>query len=127
MNFYKNSLFVRLARKNNIEDRDLIIAVERAEKGLIDADLGGGMIKQRIARKGQSSSKGYRTILIFKKEDKCFFIFGYAKSERDNINASEEREFKKVAKIMNSISEGKINELLRNSSLIEVKRRDKKI
>lgn len=124
MKIYKNSWFDRFTRKNNIDDKDLIVTVERAEKGLIDADLGGGLIKQRIARKGQSSSKGYRTIIIFKKEDKCFFVFGYSKSERDNISASEEIEFKKVAKIMSGISEDKIRELLKNSSLIEVKRYD---
>lgn len=67
--------------------------MERAENGLIDADLGGGLLKQRVARKGQSSSKGDRTIIIFKKEDKCFFVFGYSKSERDNISTSEEIEF----------------------------------
>lgn len=127
MKIYKNSWFDRFARKNNIEDKDLVVAVERAEKGLIDADLGGGIIKQRIARKGQSSSKGYRAIIIFKKEDKCFFVFGYSKNERDNISGSEEIEFKKLAKIMNGISDGKIRELLKNSGLIEVKRHDKKV
>jgi hypothetical protein len=124
LKIYKNSWFDRFARKNNIEDKDLIIAVERAEKGLIYADLGGGLIKQRIARKGQSSAKGYRAIIIFKKEDKCFFVFGYSKSERDNISTGEEIEFKKVAKIMSGISEDKIRELLKDSSLIEVKRYD---
>lgn len=63
MKIYKNAYFERFAKKNKIADTDLIKAVERVEKGLIDADLGSFLIKQRIPRKGQSRARGYRTML----------------------------------------------------------------
>lgn len=53
MRIFKNAWFERFARKQCITDRALHDAIERAEKGLIDADLGGGVIKQRVARQGQ--------------------------------------------------------------------------
>ena len=51
-------------------------AVARAEKGQIDAELGGEVIKQRIARPGQGKSKGYRTIIFFRRGAKAFFVYG---------------------------------------------------
>ena len=51
MRVFKTKEFVRFARKEKVGDGDLCAAIERAERGLIDAALGGGLIKQRIARK----------------------------------------------------------------------------
>ena len=53
---FKNAWFERFARKHHIPDKALLDAVDRVEKGQIDADLGGGVLKQRIARKGQGQS-----------------------------------------------------------------------
>ena len=64
---FKNAWFGRFARKERISADALWDAVERAENGQIDADLGGGVIKQRIARPGEGKSKGYRSIVIFRK------------------------------------------------------------
>ena len=123
MKIYKNSWFDRFTHKNNIEDKDLIKAVERAEMGLIDADLGGSVIKQRIARKGQSSSKGYRAIVIFRQTEKYFFVYGYPKSEKSNLTVSEEREFKKLAGNVLKLTDHQIKELIKTGSMIEVKRK----
>jgi hypothetical protein len=69
--------FGRFARKEKISAKSLWEAVDRAEKGLVDADLGGGVIKQRIARPGESKSKGYRSIVLYRKGDKAFFVYGF--------------------------------------------------
>jgi hypothetical protein len=55
---YKLKTFARFARSEKIADKSLVEAIERAERGLVDADLGGGLIKQRVARKGQGRSGG---------------------------------------------------------------------
>jgi hypothetical protein len=73
-------------------------AVARAEKGQIDADLGGGVIKQRISRPGQGKSKGYRTIIFFRRGDRAFFEYGFAKSQRANIDDDEKEKYKDAAK-----------------------------
>jgi len=79
---FKSRWFQRFARKEGIADAVLREAVARAEKGQIDADLGGEVIKQRIARPGQGKSKGYRTIILFRRGAKAFFVYGFAKSQR---------------------------------------------
>lgn len=84
----------------------------RAEKGTVDADLGGHVIKQRIARSGQGKSSGYRTIIIFKKSDKSFFVYGFAKSERENIDKREIATFKKAAKKLLALSDEQIQQLI---------------
>lgn len=69
----------------------------RAERGLIDADLGGGLIKQRVARAGEGRSGGYRTLIACRFGDFAVFLFGFAKSERDNIR-DELRELRAIAR-----------------------------
>ena len=86
---FKNKPFARFARKNGILDSDLCAAVRDANRGLIAADLGGGVIKQRIARKGAGKSGGFRTIVAFRVRDLAVFIHGFAKNEADNIRADE--------------------------------------
>ena len=100
MQIFKNKWFARFSSKEGIEDRKLCEAVKAVERGTIDADLGGGVIKQRIARDGAGKSGGSRTILFYRKGDRAFFVYGFAKNERDNITPSELRDFKKLAEVM---------------------------
>ena len=79
---FKTRWFQRFARREKIRDAVLLDSVARAEKGQLDADLGGGVIKQRIARPGQGKSGGYRTIILFKQGQRAVFVYGFAKSER---------------------------------------------
>jgi hypothetical protein len=85
MRIFKNKWFHRFALRNDIDDNTLLEAIERTDKGLIDADLGGGLLKQRIARDGQGKSGGYRAIIFYRKEDKAFFMFGFAKNDQENL------------------------------------------
>jgi hypothetical protein len=72
-------------------------AVANAEKGLVDADLGGGVIKQRIARAGGGKSGDFRTIILFRAGQRAFFVHGFAKSGQDNIRDDELAAFKMLA------------------------------
>ncbi len=89
MPIYKAKTFARFARREKLMNASLIEAVERADRGLVDADLGGGIIKQRVARQGQGRSGGYRTLIAYRSGDYAVFMFGFAKSERDNIDPDE--------------------------------------
>ena len=80
MRIFKNAWFERFARKQKIPDAVLRDAIRRAEQGLIDADLGGGVIKQRVARPGQGRSGGYRTLIVYRQAQRAFFVYGFAKS-----------------------------------------------
>jgi hypothetical protein len=117
---FKNAWFGRFARKEKISADALWDAVERAEKGQIDADLGGGVIKQRIARPGESKSKGYRSIVIFRKGELSFFVYGFSKSELGNIREDDEAQFKKMAKHVLSLTDAQLSELVANGQFEEV-------
>jgi len=117
---FKNSWFSRFARREKITDEVLIDAISRAMQGLIDADLGGGVIKRRVARPGQGRSGGYRTIIIFKQNEKAFFMYGFAKSKQENIEKYEEETFKKAAKELLALTDDQLDQLLKSQGLVEV-------
>jgi len=117
---FKSRWFQRFARKEGIADAVLRDAVARAEKGQIDADLGSGVIKQRVARPGQGRSKGYRTIILFRRGARAFFVFGFAKSQRANINDAEEGQFREAAKHVLALTEKQLAELLKRGDFLEV-------
>lgn len=120
MRIWKNKLFARFARGQRISDRDLCDAIDRAERGLIDADLGGNVVKQRVARPNEGRSGGFRTIIFFRIEERAFFVFGFAKNQRDNISADDLKIFKRTAQEALAFTEDKINELVKVEELIEV-------
>ena len=121
---FLNTWFGRFVRKEKISADVLWEAVERVENGLIDADLGCGVIKQRIARAGGGKSKGYRSIIIFRQGERCFFVYGFAKSERGNIYVNEAVQFKKMAAYLLSLTDMQLSVLLANGQFEEVKKYD---
>ena len=86
MRIFKTKPFVRFAKRESLDDASLIGAVFEIERGLVDADLGGGVIKKRVARAGRGKSGGYRVLIAVRAGDRAVFLFGFAKSERDNID-----------------------------------------
>ena len=100
MRIFKNKPFARFARKNEIDDSELCEAIKDADRGLIGADLGGGVIKQRIARKGAGKSGGFRTLVLFRAGELAIFVHGFAKSELENLRPDEVVAVKKLASAM---------------------------
>ena len=72
----------------------LLAAIYQVDRGLIDADLGGGLIKQGVARESGGKSGGYRTLIFFRHEERAIFAFAFAKSGKANLNAVELRTYK---------------------------------
>jgi hypothetical protein len=97
MQIFKTKWLARFTRHEQITDASLREAIRRAERGLIDADLGGGLIKQRVPRKGQGRSGGFRMIVAYQTKDRAVFLYGFAKSERENINPSELATLREIA------------------------------
>ena len=120
MRIFKSKWFVKFALKQNISNTALRQAIEDIEAGNIDADLGGGVIKQRIARPGKGKSSGYRTIILYKQSDKAFFVYGFAKNDQDNISQQEEKDLKDLAKEIFALSEDKLAELIKTRVYREV-------
>ena len=97
MQTFKTKAFARFAAREDIHDFALCEAIRRARNGLIDADLGGGVVKQRIARKGGGRSGGYRTIVLFRRGELAFFVYGFAKSSRANLRRNELEAYRLLA------------------------------
>jgi hypothetical protein len=89
MRVFAVKLFAKFQKQERISDAALCAAIARAERGLVDADLGHGLIKQRLARPGKGRSGGYRTLVAYRSGERALFLFGFAKSERANISKDE--------------------------------------
>ena len=120
MRIFANRWFARFADKQDIGDDDLREAVSRAERGLIDADLGGGVIKQRIARKGQGKSGGFRSVILFRQGERAFFVYAFAKSDRDNIDQSDLSTYKTAAAVYLNYTDDELALFLKQGTLMEI-------
>ena len=118
---YANRWFAKFAAKEKISDASLADAAYRAESGLVDADLGNGLIKQRIARQGGGKSGGYRSILIFRSGERAIFVFAFAKSDKTNLSAAELKAYRKAAGIMLELGDDQIETEVEAGRLVEVK------
>lgn len=125
MRVFKNKRVAKFAVKNGVSDSDLVVAVDRANKGLIDADLGGGVIKQRIARHGQGKSGGFRTVILFQAQQRAIFLMGFAKNVRQNITGEELRSAREAARFFLELSESAIDAIVATGGLTEVKWHEK--
>ena len=127
MRVLKNKAFARFARKARLADAVLCEVVSNATSGLVDADLGGGVIKQRIARTGGGKSDGFRTIILFRAGTRAFFVHGFAKSERDNFDAAELAAFKLLATQLLAYDNVALAKVIAAGTLMEIKFDDETI
>jgi hypothetical protein len=119
LRIFKSKEFARFTRKNQIADSELCRAIAEILAGTLDADLGGGVFKQRVRRKGEGKSGGFRTIILLRWKTLGIFVFGFAKSERANISSSELAAWRKIAKdllpeqaaIQAAVNEGRLIEV----------------
>ena len=120
MQIFKNKAFNKWAIKEGLDDDALRSAVDEMERGLIDADLGGHVVKKRMAVGGVGKSGGVRTLLAYRIGDKAFFVYGFAKNARANISADELKALKHLAKELLEYSDKALTEAIKYGALIEV-------
>jgi len=116
---FKTRTLAKFTRQNGISDDGLIDAVDRAVRGLVDADLGGQIIKQRVARPGQGKRGGFRMIIGIR-SDRAVFLFAFAKNERENIDKAEMMTLRAIVASFLDATEEKIAQALQDGTLIEV-------
>ena len=121
MSVYKTKEFSRFARKAEVRDDALLEAAHAVAAGRADADLGGGVFKQRIARKGGGKSGGFRTIILFKVGGHSFFVHGFAKNETANITPRELQALKKLATTFLAFDGGALKRAVAAGEIAEVK------
>ena len=122
MKIFKYRTFERWARKQGMKDEDLEKAILEIQKGLVDAQLGGNVFKKRIGLHGKGKRGSHRTIILMKFSEIAIFVHGFSKGEKGNITKSELSGFKELAEVFLNLSVGQVEELVKNKSLIEVKK-----
>ena len=124
MEIYKTKWFARFANKEKISDDALCEAVKRAEEGNIDADHHGGVISQRIAREGQGTRKGYRTVILFRQGDRAFFVHGYERKNQNRIEKDELMWYRELARSMLNQEEAILQKKMKIGEIIKVESND---
>jgi hypothetical protein len=116
----KDPEFDRWARKEGLTDQMLRAAADEIERGLVDARLGGFLLKKRVARPGRGRSSGYRTILAHRQGSRLIFLHGFAKNEKDNITRREHVALLALGDQYMGYSEATITDLVAKGLLVEV-------
>jgi hypothetical protein len=124
---FKAKAFTRFAHKADISDAALCRAVRDADRGLIAAELGGGVIKQRIARPGQGKSGGFRTLIVFKAHTRAIFVHGFAKNDEDNIEKDELAALKKLAAELLAYDDKTLGRITASGVLVEMNCNEKTV
>ncbi len=122
LSVYKSKPFTRFAKKARITDADLWKAAQLANEGGIDADLGGGVIKQRIARAGEGKSGGSRSIILFRKNDRAVYVYGFEKKDLANIRPNELEAFRELAQVILGYTPAEIARRVEDGALFNVEK-----
>ena len=117
---YKTKVFARWAGKEKLKDAALCQALREAGDGLIDANLGGGLIKKRVAAPGRGKSGSYRTLIAFRTGDRAIFLYGFGKNERDNIDEKEKKALKLLARQFLEYEKAELQTAVKKGVLLKV-------
>jgi hypothetical protein len=112
--------FKKWARKSKVNDEDLLDTISNLKDGLSTVDLGSNLFKVRVKREHGGKSSGFRTIIIYKKDEKAIFLYGFGKNEKDNINKTELLYFKKLGNDFLNLNQDEIEQLIDKKSLFEI-------
>ncbi len=112
--------FMKWARKANLSERNLLESIGDLEKGLSVADLGANLFKVRVKRAGKGKSSGFRTIVVYKKEKKAIFLYGFGKNEKSNIDKTELQYFKKLGSDLLALDSKQITDSTKKEILFDL-------
>jgi hypothetical protein len=117
---FKTRHFARWMRKSALTDEALCAAIDEMRQGLIDADLGGGIVKKRVALTGRGKRGGARTLVATRKADQWFYVFGFEKNERATVSAAELEALQILAEELLSRTDKDLDALMQTDKLIEM-------
>lgn len=124
MEAYKTKVFAKWAADEGLDDDALASAVTEMKEGLIDARLGGQVVKKRVALPGRGKRGGARTLIAFRKDDKAFFIYGFSKNDRANVSEKELKALKLLAKELFGYSGAMLKRVVEAGELMEIEVQD---
>ncbi len=112
--------FRKWAKKSKLKDKNLLETIENLKDGLSTADLGSNLFKVRVKRENSCKSSGFRTIVIYKENERAIFLYGFGKNEKENITKTELLYFKKLGNDFLALSPNDIKQLIENMSLFNI-------
>jgi len=117
---FKTRYFARWMRKTELSDETLCSAVDEMAQGLIDADLGGGVVKKRVGLSGRGKRGGARILVATNKGNRWFFVFGFEKNERASLSDDELEALKDLAEQLLARTVKQLAEALNDGSISEI-------
>lgn len=117
---FKTRHFARWMRKTDLSDTALCEAVNEMVAGLIDADLGGDVVKKRIALPGRGKRGAARTLVATRKASKWFFVFGFEKNEKANVTHTELEALQTLAASLLTLTGQQLNTAVQEGALQEI-------
>lgn len=120
MKVYKTHVFSKWSKNEGITDSSLCKAIDEMCQGLIDAELGSGLVKKRMSKPGQGKRGSYRTLLAFRNTQRAIFLTGFSKNMIDNISSAEKDVFKKLCGIYLNASPNNLEAMCKAKTLFEV-------
>ncbi len=112
--------FHKWSKKAKLENDDLLEAITNLEKGLSTSDLGNYLFKIRVKRENSGKSSGFRTIVVYKKDDRAIFVYGFGKNEKENISKTELQYFKKLADDLMALNSEQIEQFIEQKVLFNL-------
>ena len=88
MNKLKTKWVAKWAKKYKVDDKKLILAIDNLKNNLSSSNLGGGLYKVRVSSQNFGKSGGFRTIIVYKEDDRAVIVYGFAKKEQENLSKS---------------------------------------
>ncbi|MBZ0131684.1 MAG: type II toxin-antitoxin system RelE/ParE family toxin [Rhodocyclaceae bacterium] len=117
---FKTRHFTRWMRKTGLADTALCAAVAEMVRGLVDADLGGGVVKKRVPLPGRGKSGSTRTLVATNKGSRWFFLFGFEKNERGNVSGKELEALQAIADDLLKLSSRDLDAQVESGALQEI-------
>ena len=116
----KTKWFNKWARKQKISDAKLITAIEDMQNNLSSVNLGGGLFKVRVASENSGKSSAYRTIVVYREDERAVMIYGFMKKEQDNLSSDELKSFKTLAKDILRLNEESLTRAIEKNVFVEI-------
>jgi hypothetical protein len=116
----KTKWFNKWAKKQKLTDEKLLVSIKDMEKNLSTSNLGGGLFKVRVASEGSGKSSSFRTIVVYRKDDRVVMVYGFMKKEQENLSSNELKSFKTLAKDILNLSIEELQQAVEKSVFVKI-------
>ncbi|MFK5915487.1 MAG: type II toxin-antitoxin system RelE/ParE family toxin [Woeseiaceae bacterium] len=116
--------FDKWAKKSNLKNQDLIDTVLNLTNGLSSSDLGNHLFKVRVKREHSGKSSGFRTIIVYREQDRAIFLYGFGKNEKESISKAELQYFKKLANDLLALNDVQLDTFIDNKVLFDLEKKE---